>query len=105
MTEYNFIYITAKDKEEAKKIGSELVKERLAACVNVLNGMESLYWWEDKVQSDNEAVLIAKTKKSLVDRLIEKARSMHSYDCPCIVSLPIDGGNKSFLDWIGKETQ
>jgi periplasmic divalent cation tolerance protein len=102
---FNLVYITAKDKDEARKIGGELVKERLAACVNILDNMNSMYWWEGKVQDDNEAVLIAKTKESLVKELITKVKSLHSYSCPCIISLPILDGNKEYLNWLEKETQ
>ncbi|MBN2097217.1 MAG: divalent-cation tolerance protein CutA [Candidatus Omnitrophica bacterium] len=101
----NLVYITAKDKDEARKIGRELVKERLAACVNIIDGMNSLYWWEGKIQDDNEAILIAKTKESLVSALITKVKSLHSYSCPCIVSLPILDGNKDYLEWLEKETK
>ncbi|MFH1683361.1 MAG: divalent-cation tolerance protein CutA [Candidatus Margulisiibacteriota bacterium] len=101
----NLVYITAKDKEEARKIGQALVEGRLAACANIINNMESIYWWKGKIQNDNEAVLIVKTKENLVPELIEKVKSIHSYDCPCIVALPILDGNKAFLDWIQKETK
>ena len=100
----NIVYITAKDKEEARKIGRELVETRLAACVNIIDNMNSMYWWEGEIQDDNEAVLIAKTKESLVPELIKKVKSLHSYSCPCIVSLPILDGNKEYLDWLEKET-
>ena len=105
MMELNLIYITTKDKDEAKKIGSELVKERLAACVNIIDGMNSIYRWKGKIQNDSEAILIAKTRKSLVDKLIAKVKSLHSYACPCIVSLPILNGNKEYLTWLQNETQ
>ncbi len=101
----NLVYITTKDKEEARKIGEELVKVRLAACVNILDNINSIYWWEGKIQDDKEAVLIAKTKESLVSELIKKVRALHSYSCPCIVSLPILDGNKAYLDWLQKETK
>ena len=101
----NLIYITAKDKGEARKIGRELVENRLAACINIIDNMNSIYWWEGKIQDDNEVILIAKTKESLVPDLIEKVKSMHSYKCPCIVSLPILNGNKDYLEWIQKETK
>jgi periplasmic divalent cation tolerance protein len=101
----NSIYITAKDKEEARKIGRILVSERLAACVNILDGMNSMYWWDGKVQDDNEAVLIAKTRESLVSALIEKVKSVHSYSCPCVVSMPVVGGNIDYLRWVEKETE
>jgi len=101
----NLVYITTKDKDEARKIGKELVKARLAACVNIIDKMNSMYWWEGKVQDDNEAILIAKTKESLVPELIKKVKSIHSYSCPCIISLPILDGNKAYLDWLEKETK
>lgn len=102
---FNLVYITAKDKVEAKKIGRQLVKERLAACVNIIEEMNSLYWWEGKIQDDQEAILIAKTKESLVKELIEKVKSLHSYTTPCIISLPILDANKDYLDWLNKETK
>jgi periplasmic divalent cation tolerance protein len=96
----NFVYMTVGGKDEAKKIGKELVTSRLAACVNILDNMNSLYLWEGEIQDDTEVVLIAKTTEDRIPKLIEKVRSMHSYDCPCIVSLPVLGGNQPFLDWI-----
>ena len=101
----NIVYITAKDKEEAKKIGRELVKERLVACVNIIDKMNSIYWWEGQIQDDFETILIAKTKESLMDELVQKVKSLHSYSCPCIISLPILDGNKEFLEWLSKETK
>lgn len=101
----NLVYITAKDKEEARKIGKELVKVRLAACVNIIDKMNSMYWWEGKIQDDNEAILIAKTKESLVPKLIKKVKSLHSYSCPCVISLPILEGNKEYLKWLQRETK
>jgi periplasmic divalent cation tolerance protein len=99
------IYITAGNMEEAKKIGRELISSRLAACVNIIDNMHSMFWWEDKIQEDREVILIAKTKESLVTELIETVKSVHSYDCPCIVSLPILDGNRAFLDWIEEQTR
>ncbi len=101
----NIVYITTKNKDEARKIGRELVKARLAACVNIIDKMNSMYWWEDKIQDGNEAILIAKTKESLVKELVEKVKSLHSYSCPCVISLPILDGNKEYLDWLQKETK
>ena len=99
----NFIYMTAGSKEEARKIGKELVVARLAACVNILDNMNSFYMWQGQLQDDTEVVLIAKTTEDRLPALIEKAKSLHSYDCPCIVSLPVSGGNRAFLDWIAAE--
>ena len=101
----NLVYISTKDNAEARKIGKALVKARLAACVNIIDGMNSLYWWEGKIQDDREAILIAKTRQSLVKKLIKKVKSLHSYSCPCIIALPILGGNQQYLDWLVKECQ
>ncbi|MDD5440537.1 MAG: divalent-cation tolerance protein CutA [Candidatus Omnitrophica bacterium] len=102
---FSLVYITAKNKDEAKRIGEALVAERLAACVNIIEGMNSMYWWDGKIEYDSEAVLIAKTRASLVKALIAKVKSAHSYSCPCIVALPILDGNKDYLLWIEKETR
>ncbi len=101
----NFIYMTAGSKAEAQKIGTALVESRLAACVNILDNMQSIYRWEQEIQQDTEVVLIAKTTDSLVSQLIEKVKTLHSYDCPCIVSLPILDGYAPFLDWIEAEVK
>ena len=99
----NLIYITAKDKAEAKKIGTVLVESKLAACVNILDNMNSFYMWEGNVQDDTEVVMIAKTTENQAPALVEKVKSLHSYECPCIVSIPVSGGNQAFLDWIAEE--
>jgi len=101
----NFIYMTAGSKPEAQKIGKALVESRLAACVNILDNMQSIYRWEEKVQEDSEVVLIAKTTETKVSPLIDKVKSLHSYDCPCIVSLPVLDGYLPFLDWVHTEVQ
>ena len=102
---YRMIYITAGSRDEASTIGRTLVEERLAACANVLGEVRSFYWWEGKLQDDIEAALIAKTTEALVEQLIERVRALHSYDCPCVVALPIEAGNPAFLDWIEAETR
>ncbi len=101
----NFIYMTAGSKDEARKIGKALVISRLAACVNILDNMNSFYMWQGKVQDDTEIVMIAKTTEDRVPELVEKVKSLHSYDCPCIVSIPILDGNQAFLDWIAEEVK
>ena len=99
------VYITAPDAEEARRIGCALVAARLAACANVYGGITSIYWWEGEIQEDTEAVLIAKTRESLVEALTETVRNLHSYECPCVVALPLTGGNPAFLSWIEAETR
>lgn len=100
----SLIYVTASSRDEAVKIGRQVVENRLAACANVLAGTASIYWWEGAVTEEEEVSLILKTRTDLVDRLVEMVKEIHSYDCPCVVSLPITGGNPGFLDWIDAET-
>jgi periplasmic divalent cation tolerance protein len=66
--------------------------------------MSSIYWWQGALQQASETVLILKTRAELVERLTARIRELHSYDCPCVVALPIDGGNSAYLDWIAGET-
>ena len=103
--EYRIVYMTTENKDQAREIGKVLVEERLAACVNIIDGMNSIYWWEGKVQDDNETVMIAKTRAALVPELTERVRKLHSYDVPCVVSMQLLEGNRDFLDWIGNETK
>ena len=98
------IYITVSCREEAGKIGALLVEERLAACVNIIEGMSSIYRWEGRIHMETEVVVIAKTVAALIEKLILRVKSIHSYKVPCIVSLPITGGNPDFLKWIEDET-
>jgi len=95
-----FVYMTTSSDQEAKMIGKQLVEKRLAACVNILPQMESFYWWEGKVDNSNECVLIAKTTKARVQSLTAVVKALHSYDCPCVVTLPIDQGNPDYMNWL-----
>lgn len=104
MSEYCSVYITAPDILAATSLSRMLVELRLAACANIIQDLKSVYRWEGEVRVDDEVAIIAKTRKELVPPLIAKIRSMHPYDCPCIVTWPIDTGNPDYLDWIRKET-
>jgi len=103
--EITLIYITAGNKDEAVMIGKALISDRLAACVNIIENMYSMYMWDGKLQDDKETILIAKTTKERVTDLIEKVTALHSYDCPCIVTLPVSDGNLAFLKWVANEVQ
>jgi periplasmic divalent cation tolerance protein len=94
------LYVTTADVAEAGRIGRTLVEERLAACANVLPGMTSVYEWQGKLCESQEAVLVLKTRASLVDEATAKVCALHSYECPCVVALPIIGGNPDFTSWI-----
>ena len=98
----NFVYMTAGSGDEARSIGKALVEAKLAACVNIIDPMHSIYMWEGKLQEDTEVVMIAKTTDGKVGKLIETVKSLHSYDCPCILAMPVHAGNQAFLDWIGE---
>ncbi len=100
-----WVYVTAGDKSVALDIGKTVVKERLAACANVLNPMTSIYWWDGDVQEDTEVVLILKTRQELVQDLTARIQELHSYDCPCVVSFDIQSGNGAYLDWLVGETE
>jgi periplasmic divalent cation tolerance protein len=94
------VYMTAGSLAEARTIGRELVESGLAACVNILPGMQSIYCWEGKIEEATEVVMIAKTTAPRVPALTAKVKSLHSYDCPCIVSLKVEDGYQPYLDWI-----
>jgi periplasmic divalent cation tolerance protein len=99
-----FVYVTASSREEALNIGRTLVGERLAACANIFDGVSSIYWWQGRLIEEGEASLILKTTSDLIPALIVRVKQLHSYDCPCVVALPIAQGNPDYLDWIDKET-
>ncbi len=99
------VYITTDSPEEADIIGRHLVSKKLAACVNIIGNMKSIYHWEGKIESAEEVVIIAKTKKALVNEIIENVKTLHSYKCPCIVAIPIIDGNGDFLKWVRNETK
>jgi periplasmic divalent cation tolerance protein len=99
-----FCYVIAPSRDEALAIGRAVVDERLAACANVLDGMASFYWWRGTLEQASESVLILKTRTELIERLTARVKELHSYECPCVVALPIAAGNAEYLDWIAAET-
>jgi periplasmic divalent cation tolerance protein len=98
---YLMTYLTAASEEEARRIAKALVEERLAACVNILGRIESVYHWEGEVQSSEETALLAKTTEACFDALAARVREVHSYELPCVVALPLARGEAAFLSWIG----
>ncbi len=99
------VYITAANANEAVAIGRDLVERQLAACANVHSPVVSIYRWRGVIQQDDEVVLIAKTRRDLVDNLSARVTEIHSYECPCVVAIPIAGGYAPFLEWISAESQ
>src|SRR5579859_2678509 len=98
------VYIVAADIDEADRIAEALVDERLAACVNILGGVRSVYRWQGAVERADEVAMIAKTAQGLFERLAARVRVLHSYDTPAIVAWPIVAGDAAYLDWIAAET-
>jgi periplasmic divalent cation tolerance protein len=97
-----FIYVTVPNREEALQIAETVVTEKLAACANLVEGVTSLFEWEGTLCRETEVLLFLKTTEDRVETLTDRIKQLHSYDCPCIVSLPIDGGNPDFLNWVGR---
>jgi len=99
-----WLYVTTSSIEEAKTIAKTIVEERLAACANILGDIQSIYWWDGKVQDGQEVALILKTRQDLVPKTIERIKALHSYDCPCVIALDIHDGNPDYLNWIATQT-
>lgn len=100
---YALVLITAPGKKEAKVIAHSLLKNRLAACVTIADGIVSYFRWKGKIDSAREALLIVKTVKKLVPKVIRRVKSLHSYEVPEIISLPIHKGYAGYLVWIKNE--
>lgn len=103
--EPKLVYITTDGPGEARMIGRKLVEDRLAACANILDPMTSVFRWDGGVLEGTESVLIAKTTSDRIEALTERVIALHSYDCPCVAVVPVEGGNPAFLDWIATETE
>ena len=100
-----FVYTTYPSVVEAEQAGRALVEQRLCACVNILPGMVSLYWWQGKVDRGEEVVMIIKTRASLAEPVRAAVKQMHSYSTPAILVLPIENVDSDYHGWIVAETQ
>lgn len=100
-----FVYTTYPSLVEAERIGKAVLEKRLAACVNILPGMISHYWWQGAIERGEEVVMIIKTRASLADRVRVVVKEMHPYDTPAILVLPIEGGERGYLKWLMAETE
>lgn len=99
-----FVYVTAPSQEVAEKIATSAIGARLAACANMLPGMQSIYRWQGKIEQAAETVLIFKTQAVHVEALQNLIVSLHPYDVPCVAVLPVTTGHAPYLDWIAAET-
>ncbi|MCX5704581.1 MAG: divalent-cation tolerance protein CutA [Candidatus Omnitrophica bacterium] len=94
------ILITASKKKEAKKIAAKLLKEKLVACVNIVDKVESFFWWQGKIDNASESLMVIKSTKAKFRKIVKTVLSVHSYTVPEIIALPIIAGHKPYLDWI-----
>lgn len=99
------VLITTGSVEEAHNVANLLLNQRVVACVNIIPGVDSVFWWEGKLDSEQESLLIAKTKASLLTEIIKLVKSVHSYEVPEVIALPVIGGNEDYLDWIDGELE
>ena len=98
------VYSTIDDIIDARKIANILVEEQIAACVNIIPSVESIYKWKGKVEINNEIIILAKTTDENVKKTIKRIRELHNYELPDIIVIPIIGGLKEYLDYINRET-
>ena len=99
---YIVLFITTASADEAQQISKVLLEQRKVACVNIVPRVSSYFWWQDKLDSEQESLLIVKTKASLLSEIVNLVKELHSYAIPEIIALPIFGGNPDYLRWIGE---
>ncbi len=99
------IFITTADEQEAQGIAKLLLGKRFIACANIVPRVSSIFWWQGVLESEIECMLVLKTKRSLLDDVVEAVKSAHSYDVPEVIALPIIGGNQDYLNWLKEETK
>ncbi|HEY3305538.1 MAG TPA: divalent-cation tolerance protein CutA [Candidatus Binatia bacterium] len=103
MSEFVVVFVTAGSADEGDRLARALVEGRLAACVNRVKPVQSIYRWQGKIESSEEELLIVKTRRDLFERLKEKILELHSYSVPEIIALPILAGSESYLRWLEEE--
>jgi len=104
MSEHIMVMVTA-PKKEAPGLARALVEERLVACVNLVPGLRSVYWWKGKIEDEPEVLCIMKTRSALFEALRNRVTALHSYEVPEIIALPILAGHEPYLDWIAENTR
>jgi periplasmic divalent cation tolerance protein len=104
-SDFIMVYMTAPSRNEAEIIGRALVSERLAACINILGDVQSIYQWNGAVQTSTEVALIAKTRADMFTKLSARVKDLHQYDVPCIVAYSMAAGLPAYLNWLESETR
>ena len=100
---YSIVLVTC-PLDSANIISNTVLEKRVSSSINIISGVRSLYWWKEKIEATEEALLIMKTKTSLVDKLIRIVKKNHPYKIPSIISISISNGNNEYLEWLSKET-
>jgi len=102
--DYIIVFNTCNSAEIASSIAETLVSKKLAACVNIVKGIESVYQWQGKIEHDQEILLIIKTRQSLFSQLEQAIQELHNYELPEIIAVPLSSGEKNYLNWIQSAT-
>ena len=97
---YIVIFVTTKDTKQAQSIANGLLQDKLVACANIVEGVRSLFWWQCRIDSAKEALLVLKTKKGSFKKVAARVKALHSYQTPEIIALPIAAGSRDYLKWI-----
>ncbi|MDP2652983.1 MAG: divalent-cation tolerance protein CutA [Candidatus Omnitrophota bacterium] len=100
MKDHIVVLVTAKDAQEARKIGTALLEQKLAACVNIVPGVESLFWWQGKLDQAAEVMLVIKSRKDLFEKIVATVKALHSYEVPEVIALPVAAGHQDYLRWL-----
>ncbi len=104
LSEFVTVYSTTGSPDEAHSIAKALVQEKLAACVNIVPAIQSIYEWQGECRQDAESALIMKTRSARFDALVGRLKQLHSYDCPCITAMPIVGVSEDYAAWLREQT-
>jgi periplasmic divalent cation tolerance protein len=99
------VFVTAGSAQQGERIARTLVEERLAACVNIISPVHSVYLWQEQVQEDQEVLLIAKTSSASLEQLTTRVKQLHSYELPEIIAVPIVAGAEGYLRWIDEQSR
>jgi periplasmic divalent cation tolerance protein len=105
MTEYILVFVTAPSAEEANVLATALVEQRLVACANIVPNIRSVFWWKEAIETEQEVLVMFKSTSALFPAIVEAVKSLHRYEVPEIIAMPIVLGSEDYLAWISAETQ
>ncbi len=100
---YSIIYITTSGVSESKKIAKKLLEEKLAACINIIPAIDSIYLWKHEIEQAKESIMVVKTRSAMVEDIIKRVEDIHSYELPCILEIKVGKGSISYLNWMESE--